>query len=162
MEYERAGAAQTAAGATAPLVVATRADDRRDGARRGHSPGGWPGATHEALRGQTKASSRGRRLGVLKEPEPPNVVERVLRHTVQQFVDAVPLVPLLDDPVPQTVGTVLDFFRALDLPVTEQVIAVPKSLAASGGAASPSDGRTVGGSADSRVLFFVIAARGGV
>ena len=37
-----------------------------------------------------------------------------------------PLVPLLDDPVPQTVDTVLEFFRALDLPVVEQVIAVPK------------------------------------
>ena len=36
--------------------------------------GGWPGATHDALRGQTKASS-GRRPGVLKEPEPPVVVE---------------------------------------------------------------------------------------
>ena len=88
--------------------------------------GGWPGATLDALRGQTKASSGGRRPGVLKEPEPPNVVERVLRHTVDQIVVAVPLVPLLDDPVPQTVDTVLDFFRALDLPVGEQVIAVPK------------------------------------
>ena len=36
------------------------------------------------------------------------------------------LVPLLDDPVPQTVDTVLEFFRSLDLPVDEQVIAVPK------------------------------------
>ena len=36
--------------------------------------GGWPGATHDALRGQTKASS-GRRPGVLKQPEPPVVVE---------------------------------------------------------------------------------------
>ena len=54
------------------------------------------------------------------------MVERVLRHTVDQFVVAVPLVPVLDVPVPQTVDTVLDFFRALDLPVDEQVIAVPK------------------------------------
>ena len=52
--------------------------------------------------------------------------EQVLRHTVGQIVVAVPLVPLLDDPVPQTVGTVLEFFRSLDLPVDEQVIAVPK------------------------------------
>ena len=54
------------------------------------------------------------------------MVERVLRHTVDQFVVAVPLVPVLDVPVPQTVDTVLNFFRALDLPVGEQVIAVPK------------------------------------
>ena len=51
---------------------------------------------------------------------------RVQRRTVQQIVDAVPLVPLLDDPVPQMVDTVLEFFRALDPPVDELVIAVPK------------------------------------
>ena len=51
---------------------------------------------------------------------------RVQRRTVQQIVDVVPLVPLLDDPVPQMGDTVLEFFRALDLPVDEQVIAVPK------------------------------------
>ena len=45
---------------------------------------------------------------------------------MQQVVDAVPLVPLLDDPVPQMVDTVLEFFRALDLPIGEQVIAVPQ------------------------------------
>ena len=54
------------------------------------------------------------------------MVERVLRHTVDQIVVAVPLVPLLDDPVPQMVDTVLEFFRSLDLRVDEQVIAVPK------------------------------------
>ena len=52
--------------------------------------------------------------------------ERDLRRTLEKIVDAVPLVPLLDDPVPQMVDTVLEFFRALDLPVVEQVIAVPK------------------------------------
>ena len=82
--------------------------------------------TYYGLRAPKTASSGGRRPGVLKEPEPPNVVERVLRHTVDQIVVAVPLVPLLDDPVPQMVDTVLEFFRALDLPVGEQVIAVPK------------------------------------
>ena len=51
--------------------------------------------------------------------------------------------------MPQMADTVLDFFRSLDLPVNEQVIAVPKiscdsGLAASGGAASPSDCGTVG------------------
>ena len=54
------------------------------------------------------------------------MVERVLRHTVDQFVVAVPLVPVLDVPVPQMAGTVLDFCRTLDLPVDEQVITVPK------------------------------------
>ena len=37
-----------------------------------------------------------------------------------------PMVQILDAPVPQMVDTVLEFFRALDLPVVEQVIAVPK------------------------------------
>ena len=70
------------------------------------------------------ASPQGSRppcLGVSRGP-----LARVQRRTVQQIVDAVPLVPLLDDPVPQMVDTVLEFFRALDLPVVEQVIAVPK------------------------------------
>ena len=59
------------AGSAAPLVVATRADDRRGRARSGLAPQPWCWATvpHEALRGQTPASS-GRRPGVLKEPEP--------------------------------------------------------------------------------------------
>ena len=130
MEYERAGAAtrrrerrlrswwrHERMTVAMELAVATHHSSPK---------GGWPGATHDALRGQTKASSGGRRPGVLKEPEPPNVVERVLRHTVDQFVVAVPLVPVLDVPVPQMVDTVLDFFRALDRPVVEQVIAVPK------------------------------------
>ena len=37
-----------------------------------------------------------------------------------------PMVQFLDSPVPQMVDTVLEFFRALDKPVDEQVIAVPK------------------------------------
>ena len=130
MEYERAGAAtrrrerrlrswwrHERMTVAMELAVATHHSSPK---------GGWPGATHDALRGQTKASSGGRRPGVLKEPEPPNVVERVLRHTVDQFVVAVPLVPVLDVPVPQMAGTVLDFCRTLDLPVDEQVITVPK------------------------------------
>ena len=40
-----------------------------------HSRGVGPAVPHEALRGQTPASSMGRRPGVLKEPLPPVVVE---------------------------------------------------------------------------------------
>ena len=40
-----------------------------------HSRGVGPAVPHEALRGQTPASSMGRRPGVLKEPVPPVVVE---------------------------------------------------------------------------------------
>ena len=79
-----------------------------------------------SLHGGQKTDTRahgGLRPALLAEP---HGVQQVLRHTVGQLVDAVPLVSLLDDPVPQTVDTVLDFFRALDQPVDEQVIAVPK------------------------------------
>ena len=85
----------------------------------------WEDAEYVASRGQ-KTDTRahgGLRPALFAEP---HGVEQVLRHTVDQIVVAVPLVPLLDDPVPQTVDTVLEFFRSLDLPVDEQVIAVPK------------------------------------
>ena len=49
-----------------------------------------------------------------------------MRHVVEHMADVCPVVPLLDDLVPQMVDTVLEFFRSLDLPVDEQVIAVPK------------------------------------
>ena len=61
-----------------------------------------------------------------KEPEPPNVVDRVLRRTVDQIVDAVPGLPALDVPVPQMVENVTDtLLRILDFPIAEQVIEVP-------------------------------------
>ena len=85
----------------------------------------WKDAEYVASRGQ-KTDTRARgglRPALLAEP---HGVEQVLRHTVDQIVVAVPLVPPLDDPVPQTVDTVLEFFRSLDLPVDEQVVAVPK------------------------------------
>ena len=123
--------------------------------------GGWSGVTHNALRGQTTASSGGRRPGVLKEPEPPNVVERVQRHILEQTVSA-PGLQILDAPVPQMVDIVLEFFRALDPPVAEQVIAVPKISTdrvsqRPGGAASPSDGGTVGARADTVLSPLLIA-----
>ena len=48
------------------------------------------------------------------------------RHIVEDLGDLAPTVQILDAPMPQMVDTVLEFFRALDLPVGEQVIAVPK------------------------------------
>ena len=52
------------------------------------------------------------------------------RRTVEQIVDAVHLVPILDDPVPQMVEQLPDVIRLFDflLPVPEQVIEVPKIL----------------------------------
>ena len=71
------------------------------------------------------ASSRPDRIATLSGPQ-----ERDLRRTLEQIVDAVPLVPLLDDPVPQMVEQLPDVMRFFDflLPVPEQVIEVPKIL----------------------------------
>ena len=49
-----------------------------------------------------------------------------MRHVVEHMADVCPVVQTLDALVPQMVDTVLEFFRVLDLPVDEQVIAVPK------------------------------------
>ena len=49
-----------------------------------------------------------------------------MRHVVEHMADVCSVVQTLDAPVPQMVDTVLEFFRALDQPVDEQVIAVPK------------------------------------
>ena len=61
-------------------------------------------------------------------PEVAGPQAQVLRHTVEPIVDAVPLVLLLHDPVPQTVEKlqdVLKFFDAL-IPDPDQVTEVPK------------------------------------
>ena len=52
--------------------------------------------------------------------------ERDLRRTLEQIVDAVPLVPLLDDLVPQMVEQLPDVLHFFDFlpPVPEQVIEV--------------------------------------
>ena len=71
------------------------------------------------------AGSRLDRIAALSRPQ-----ERELRRTVEQIVDAVPLVPLLNDPVPQMVEQLQDVMRFFDTlqPVPEQVITVPKIL----------------------------------
>ena len=53
---------------------------------------------------------------------------RVLRHTVDQIVDAVPGLPTLDGPVPLMVEQLVDVLQLFDalIPVAEQVIDVPK------------------------------------
>ena len=53
-------------------------------------------------------------------------LDRVLRRTVDQIVDAVPGLPALDAPVPQMVDQLLSFLTALDSFVPEQVFDVPK------------------------------------
>ena len=56
--------------------------------------------------------------------------EQVQRHTVEQIVDAVTVLPTLDAPVPLMVEQPVDVFQFFDalLPVAEQVIDVPKII----------------------------------
>ena len=55
---------------------------------------------------------------------------RLLAHTVDQIVDAVPGLPTLDDPVPLMVEQLVDVLQLFDalIPVAEQVIDVPKII----------------------------------
>ena len=48
------------------------------------------------------------------------------RHFAEHMAELAPLVQILDAPVPQLVDNVMDAFRFLDLPMTEQVIEVPR------------------------------------
>ena len=56
--------------------------------------------------------------------------ERVPRRIVEQIVDFAPVLPLLHDPVPQTVESVEEVLKIFDklAPDVEQVVEVPKIL----------------------------------
>ena len=66
----------------------------------------------------------GRRLASLAEPAGPQ--ERIQRRTVEQFAELVPMVQILDAPVPQTVDQLVEVLRPVDTMVPEQLIDVPK------------------------------------
>ena len=105
---------------TVAMELAAALHHSRDGGRE----------TYHGLRAPKTASSGGRRPGVLKEPEPPNVVDRVLRRTVHQIVDAVRGLPALDVPVPQMVENVTDtLLRILDFRMPSRLSKCPRSLA---------------------------------
>ena len=81
---------------------------------------------------------------------------RVLRRTVEQIGDVVPLVPALTDSAPQMVDQLVAVLARYDTPIADQVIEVPKvscplplwsccSLYAA-------DGGTAGDSADDPLL----------
>ena len=52
--------------------------------------------------------------------------ERVLRHTVEQLADRVPVVPLLDALVPKMVDQLVGVLKFFDKSMAEQVTEVPK------------------------------------
>ena len=73
-------------------------------------------------------AERGLRPACLAEPRGPQ--ERVQLRTVEHLADVVPMVQILDAPVPrvgeQGVDQLVEAFRHLDLLIPEQVIEVPK------------------------------------
>ena len=58
--------------------------------------------------------------------EPGGPQEQVQQRTVEQFADDVPVVQILDLPVPQMVDQLVASLLHLDMPIPEQVIEVPK------------------------------------
>ena len=69
-------------------------------------------------------AERGLRPAAVLEPRPQGPVQR---HTAQHIVDILPYVQILDVPVPQMGGQLMDFMQNLDtLTLDEQVIVVPK------------------------------------
>ena len=62
----------------------------------------------------------------LGEPRGPE--EKVQQCTVELLADVVPMVQVLDVPVPQMEDQVVEVLQKFDVPSVEQVIAVPKSL----------------------------------
>ena len=65
----------------------------------------------------------------LAEPQEPQ--ERVQLRTVEHIADVVPMVQILDIPVPQMVDQLVEVCRHLDFHIPEQVIEVPKISASS-------------------------------
>ena len=108
---------------TVRMELAAALHHSRDGGRE----------TCYGLRAPKTASSEGR-PGVLKEPEPPNVVDRVQRHTVEQRIEHTPMVQILDAPVPQKVEQLLEVLRRLDIEVPRSS-KCPRSLKTASGSA---------------------------
>ena len=65
----------------------------------------------------------GERPAALPEPR---LQGRVQRHAVEQLADVVPMVQILDIPVPQVVDQMVDVAKHIDIVVLERVIEVPK------------------------------------
>ena len=131
------GPARRREGAPAPLVAATRADDRAHGVGRSHSAckGAGP-ETNDVLRSQKTVNSRedavffelydedtaGWRPPCLGEPPVPQA--RVERHTAEQMIESFVPVPILDleAPVPQMVEQLVGVLKIFDNSLAEQAI----------------------------------------
>ena len=138
---------------------------------------------HHTSRGQRKDRAGGEAREVLHAPRsgsatPLHPTPRVPGHpvwvsrgghrngsqmrTMEQLADVVPMVQILDIPVPQMVEQLADIMRFFDtLVVPEQVIEVPKIPAfrcpCAHRRARSAAGGTAGGSADDRIIILVAA-----
>ena len=109
------------------LAAAAHHSAQPNAALRGQKPGtrakeGEVREEHQALRGQTRLPP-GMRPARLVGVQPQGHVKR---HFAEHLAELAPLVQILDAPVPQLVDNVMDAFRFLDQPMTEQVIEVPR------------------------------------
>ena len=106
---------------------------------------------YEAPRRQKPPPPQGSRPPCLGEPRGPQA--RVQQRTMEQLADVVPMVQILDSPVPQMEEQLLEVFRLLDtqMPV-EHAFAVPKisldRIPQPFCGPRSADGGTIGGSAD--------------
>ena len=134
-------------GATSPLVVATRADDGRDGARRGHSPQlseGWVARSN--ARRPTGTDEGELRWKAAGRPGGARAAERGGQGPAAHLGVSAPGLQILDakaDSGPTVVVSHAQDFDASPLP--------------SHGSFRATDGGTVGGSADDHLLFLVAA-----
>ena len=152
------------AAATTQTVASARTSERRHGPGREFAPphggqgresgvrgelrvkaSGTPplsqaaGVQHFFLDDDESPATRGSRPDALLAASGPQ--ERVLRNTVEQLVDCVPVVPLLDVPVPQMVDQLVHVLKK----DVEWVIAVPKIALQDGGPSSRRSSRTAAG-----------------
>ena len=153
------------AAATAQAVPSARASERRDGPVlqekstifhevRGRT---GPGSGYEkyytaSFRDNPSLSwSSSRCLRKSPPPclgEPRESQERVQLRSVEHIADVVPMVQILDIPVPQVKDQLVASLKHLDKPNPEQVDAVSKIQLFSHASPGAADGGVVGGSAD--------------
>ena len=109
-------------------VAMALAETNHHAAPRGQTKARAGGEARDALHGHVPEVPlpQGSRPPCLGEPRGPQA--RIQQRTMEQLADVVPMVQILDTPVPQMVEQLPDVMRFFDtlLPVPEQAIEVPK------------------------------------
>ena len=82
------------------------------------------GTEYYALSDEDEVPARSSRPPCLGEPRGPQ--DKVQQRTMEQIADDVPMLTLLDSPVPQMVDQLVAVLARYDLPLADQVIEVPK------------------------------------